>query len=91
MILAVSGEPDDISSTLKKYNRPIAASSITLNAESSDAVGYFERDRVEDLSGSINLNQIRLPQNTIKGDGMKRPLVNVSPLYIAEDDSLIFL
>jgi hypothetical protein len=91
MILAVSGEPDDISSTLKKYNRPLAASSITLNTESGDALGYFERDTVEDLSGSINLNQIRLPLNTIKGDEVKRPLVHVPPLYIAEDDSLIFL
>jgi hypothetical protein len=90
MILAASGEPDDISSTLKKNNRPIAASSITLNAESGDVAGYFERDRAKDFSGPSNLNHIRLPLNTIKGEGVKRPLVNVSPLYIADDDSLIF-
>jgi hypothetical protein len=90
MILAASGEPDDISSTLKKYKRPIAASSITLNAELGDAEGYFERDRCEDFSAPTNLNHIRLPLNSIKGEGVKRPLVNVSPLYIADDDSLIF-
>jgi hypothetical protein len=91
MILAASGEPDDISSTLKKHNRLMPASSITPNAESGDAAGYFERDRAEDFSGPINLNHIRMPLNTIKGAGVKRPLANVSPLYIAEDDSLIFL
>ena len=87
MILAVSGEPDDISSTLKKHNRPIVASSNNLNAESGDAdEGYFAGD----FSEPINFNHIRMPLNTIKGVGVKRPLVNISPLYIAEDDSLIF-